>query len=150
MHIQKLEPWLVSGVQVLGDVELVSALAKGLPVSEDLDLVIDVDHLKAPQISNKRLVMLIGVFSSCNNFDRRMALRRSWMQYEAVRSGEVAVRFFTGLVSDASQTGVCFYHTKIVFFCLPSFGLESCNNSSLQICVPYKLGAYFFIHYQTK
>lgn len=94
---ENLEPWLVSGVRVLGDVELVSALAKGLPVSEDLDLVIDVVHLKAPQISKKRLVMLIGVFSSCNNFDRRMALRRSWMQYEAVCSGEVAVRFFTGL-----------------------------------------------------
>lgn len=100
MDIQKLEPWLVSGVRVLGDVELVASLAKDLPVSEDLDLVVDVELLKAPPVSKKRLVMLIGVFSSCNNFDRRMALRRSWMQYEAVRSGEVAVRFFTGLVSD--------------------------------------------------
>lgn len=101
MDIQKLEPWLVSGVRVVGDVELVSALAKGLPVSEDMDMVI-AEHLKAPPISKKRLILLIGVFSSCNNFDRRMALRRSWMQYEAVRSGEVAVRFFTGLVSNAS------------------------------------------------
>lgn len=94
---KKLEPWLVSGVRLSGDVEPVSAIAKGLPVSEDLDLVVDVEHLKAPLISKKRLVLLIGVFSSCNNFNRRMALRRSWMQYNAVRSGEVAVRFFTGL-----------------------------------------------------
>lgn len=94
---EKLEPWLVSGVRLSGDVEPVSAIAKGLPVSEDLDLVVDVEHLKAPPIPKKRLVLLIGVFSSCNNFNRRMALRRSWMQYDAVRSGEVAVRFFTGL-----------------------------------------------------
>lgn len=94
---EKLEPWLVSGVRLTGDVEPVSAIAKGLPVSEDLDLVVDVEHLKAPLIAKKRLVLLIGVFSSCNNFNRRMALRRTWMQYDAVRSGEVAVRFFTGL-----------------------------------------------------
>lgn len=99
--MQKLEPWLVSGVRLSGDVEPVSAIAKGLPVSEDSDLVVDVEHLRAPPIAKKRLVLLIGVFSSCNNFNRRMALRRSWMQYDAVRSGEVAVRFFTGLVSEA-------------------------------------------------
>lgn len=94
---KKLEPWLVSGVKVAGGLDLISALAKGLPVSEDLDLIVDVEHLKAPPISKKRLEMLIGVFSTGNNFERRMALRRSWMQYEAIRSGNVAVRFFIGL-----------------------------------------------------
>ncbi|XP_052208087.1 hydroxyproline O-galactosyltransferase GALT3 [Diospyros lotus] len=93
---EKLEPWLVSRVNV-GGLDLISALAKGLPVSEDLDLIADVEHLKAPPVSKKRLVMLIGVFSTGNNFERRMALRRSWMQYEAIRSGDVAVRFFIGL-----------------------------------------------------
>lgn len=82
-----------------GGVELLSAFAKGLPVSEDHDSIVDVEHLKAPLVSRKRLVMLIGVFSTGNNFERRMALRRSWMQYKAVRSGDVAVRFFIGLVS---------------------------------------------------
>ncbi|THG03990.1 hypothetical protein TEA_007123 [Camellia sinensis var. sinensis] len=94
---KKLEPWLVSGVKVAGGLDLISAIAKGLPVSEDLDLIVDVEHLKAPPISKKRLEMLIGVFSTGNNFERRMALRRSWMQYEAIRSGNVAVRFFIGL-----------------------------------------------------
>ncbi|PON93110.1 Glycosyl transferase [Trema orientale] len=94
---EKLEPWLVSKVKVAGGLNLLSALAKGLPVSEDHDVVIDVEDLKAPSIRRKRLVMLIGVFSTGNNFERRMALRRSWMQYEAVRSGHVAVRFFIGL-----------------------------------------------------
>ena len=104
LPMQKLEPWLVNKVKVAGGLDVLSALAKGLPVSEDNDLVVDVEHLEAPSVSRKRLVMLVGVFSSGNNFERRMALRRSWMQYEAVRSGDVAVRFFIGLVSDKTQT----------------------------------------------
>ncbi|KAL8262624.1 hypothetical protein R6Q59_023973 [Mikania micrantha] len=93
---ERLEPWLVSGVRVKGGLHIISALATGLPVSEDVDIVND---LKAPMIPNKskRLLLLIGVFSSGNNFKRRMALRRSWMQYDAVCSGVVAVRFFIGL-----------------------------------------------------
>ncbi|XP_075656453.1 hydroxyproline O-galactosyltransferase GALT3 isoform X1 [Castanea sativa] len=94
---EKLEPWSVNRVKVAGGLDLLSALAKGLPVSEDNDLVVEVEHLKAPSVSRKRLTLLIGIFSSGNNFERRMALRRSWMQYEAVRSGDVAVRFFIGL-----------------------------------------------------
>lgn len=82
-----------------GDLELMSVLANGLPVSEDLDLVADVERLKVPPLPKRRLLMLVGIFSTGNNFERRMALRRSWMQYEAVRSGDVAVRFITGLVS---------------------------------------------------
>lgn len=94
---EKLEPWLVTGVKVAGGVNLISVLAKGLPVSEDIDTV-DIEYLKAPPLaSKKRLVLLIAVFSTANNFQRRLALRKSWMQYEAIRSGVVAVRFFTGL-----------------------------------------------------
>ncbi|PIA60842.1 hypothetical protein AQUCO_00300402v1 [Aquilegia coerulea] len=94
---KKLEPWLISGVKVAGALDLLSALANGLPVSEDLDLTIDTEHLKAPPVSRKRVILLIGIFSTGNNFERRMAIRRSWMQYGAVRSGDVAVRFFIGL-----------------------------------------------------
>ncbi|KAJ7955290.1 Galactosyltransferase [Quillaja saponaria] len=94
---EKLEPWLVTGVKVAGGLSLLSGLAKGLPVTEDNDIVIDVEHLKAPSVPRKRLLMFVGVFSTGNNFERRMALRRSWMQYKAVRSGEVAIRFFIGL-----------------------------------------------------
>lgn len=90
---------MVSEVKVAGDLDLLSLLANGLPAPEDVDLITDVDKLKAPPIQQSRLLLLVGVFSTGNNFKRRMALRRSWMQYDAVRSGEVAVRFFTGLVS---------------------------------------------------
>lgn len=102
--MQKLEPWLVNTIKVAGSLSLLSVLAKGLPVTEDNDIVVDVENLKAPAIPRKRLVLLIGVFSTGNNFERRMALRRSWMQFEAVRSGDVAVRFFIGLVSHVFQT----------------------------------------------
>lgn len=105
--MQKLEPWSVSKVKVAGSLNILSALAKGLPVSEDHDVITDVEHLKAPSIPRKRLVMLVGVFSSGNNFERQMALRRSWMQYKAVRSGDVAVQFFIGLVSDRSIKKEC-------------------------------------------
>ncbi|KAM7277891.1 hypothetical protein ACFE04_005025 [Oxalis oulophora] len=94
---EKLEAWSVNGVKVAGGLDLLSVLAKGLPVTEDHDLVVDAESLKAPPISRKKLVMLVAVFSTGNNFERRMALRRSWMQYEAVRSGDVAVRFIIGL-----------------------------------------------------
>ncbi|CAN1147264.1 Hydroxyproline O-galactosyltransferase GALT3 [Linum perenne] len=94
---EKLEPWSVSRVKVSGSFDILSAIAKGLPVPEDHDLVADIEHLKAPPSSTKRLIMLVGVFSTGNNFQRRMALRKTWMQYEVVRSGKVAVRFFIGL-----------------------------------------------------
>ncbi|KAG6513267.1 hypothetical protein ZIOFF_023580 [Zingiber officinale] len=95
---ESLEPWLISEVTVGGDLNLHSLLMNGLPISEDPDLV-DMEFLRAPPLPKKRLLMLVGVFSTANNFKRRMALRRSWMQYEAVRSGSVAVRFLIGFVS---------------------------------------------------
>ncbi|GKV29525.1 hypothetical protein SLEP1_g38447 [Rubroshorea leprosula] len=94
---KKLEPWAVNVVKVAGGLDLLSAFSEGLPVSEDHELIVNAEHLKAPSISRERLLMLVGIFSTGNNFKRRMALRRSWMQYEAVRSGDIAVRFFIGL-----------------------------------------------------
>ncbi|XP_074307349.1 hydroxyproline O-galactosyltransferase GALT3 [Silene latifolia] len=100
---ENLEPWLVNKVRVTGGVSMLSGIAKGLPVSEDSDLIVDVDQLKAPPLIKRkgRLVLVVGVFSTGNNFERRMALRRSWMQYEAVRSGSVAVRFIIGFHKNA-------------------------------------------------
>lgn len=81
-----------------GDLNLLSILATQLPVSEDPDIILDLEKLKAPPVSKRRILLLIGVFSTGNNFDRRMALRRSWMQYEDIRTGTVAVRFIIGFV----------------------------------------------------
>ncbi|KAL7120086.1 hypothetical protein ACP275_02G101600 [Erythranthe tilingii] len=95
----RLEPWLVNRVNVKGGLTIVSILAKGLPVTEDLNLVIDAQQVKASSFitTNKRLIMLIGVFSSGNNFERRMAIRRTWVQFDVVRLDDEVVRFFIGL-----------------------------------------------------
>lgn len=95
---ETLEPWLVSEVRISGDLKLISVVASGLPTSEDLEHVIDLEALKSVHLPlQKPLDLFIGVFSTANNFKRRMAVRRTWMQYPAVRSGAVAVRFFVGL-----------------------------------------------------
>ncbi|XP_057949376.1 beta-1,3-galactosyltransferase GALT1-like isoform X2 [Malania oleifera] len=95
---ESLEPWLVSEVRISGDLDLISVLASGLPTSEDSEHIIDIEKLKSARLPPQRLLdLFIGVFSTANNFKRRMAVRRTWMQYAAVKSGAVAVRFFVGL-----------------------------------------------------
>ncbi|KAK9107589.1 hypothetical protein Syun_023600 [Stephania yunnanensis] len=95
---ETLEPWFVSQVRITGDMKLMSVLASGLPSSENLDHIVDLASLKAtPLPYHKSLDLFIGVFSTANNFKRRMAVRRTWMQYPAARKGAVAVRFFVGL-----------------------------------------------------
>ncbi|KAK2636202.1 hypothetical protein Ddye_030994 [Dipteronia dyeriana] len=95
---ETLEPWLVNEVRISGDMNLISVLASGLPTSEDSEHTIDLELLKStPLTPHKPVDLFIGVFSTANNFKRRMAVRRTWMQYASVRSGAVAVRFFVGL-----------------------------------------------------
>ncbi|XP_014521362.1 beta-1,3-galactosyltransferase GALT1 [Vigna radiata var. radiata] len=95
---ETLEPWLVSEIKISGDLRLISILASGLPTSEDSEHIIDLESLKSSPISAQiPLDLFIGVFSTANNFKRRMAVRRTWMQYNAVRSNKTAVRFFVGL-----------------------------------------------------
>ncbi|KAG2659333.1 beta-1,3-galactosyltransferase GALT1-like isoform X2 [Panicum virgatum] len=92
-----LEPWFVTEVRISGDFKLVSAIASGLPTSEDLENS-NIEMLKSsPVPAGKDVDLLIGIFSTANNFKRRMVIRRTWMQYDAVRQGAVAVRFFVGL-----------------------------------------------------
>ncbi|KAF2299466.1 hypothetical protein GH714_032048 [Hevea brasiliensis] len=66
--------------------------------SEESDHIVDLESLKSAQLPpNQPLDLFIGVFSTANNFERRTAVRRTWMQYPAVKTGAVAVRFFVGL-----------------------------------------------------
>lgn len=95
---ETLEPWLVTNVKISGDFKLASVVASGLPTSEKIEHIVDLEALKSSQLPlHKQLNIFIGVFSTANSFKRRMAVRRTWMQYTAIRSGEVAVRFFVDL-----------------------------------------------------
>lgn len=94
-----MEPWFVSEVRISGDLELISVMASGLPTSSDLNDAVELEALKSvPLALHKPLDLFIGVFSTANNFKRRMSVRRTWMQYSAVKDGAAAVRFFVGLV----------------------------------------------------
>ncbi|KAK1605230.1 hypothetical protein QYE76_028903 [Lolium multiflorum] len=95
---EDLEPGFVGEVRIAGDIKLLSLIASGLPTTEDFEHVTDLAILKAPPVSMDKFVdLFIGIFSTANNFKRRMAVRRTWMQYDSVRSGKVVVRFFVGL-----------------------------------------------------
>jgi beta-1,3-galactosyltransferase len=95
---ESLEPWLVSEVRISGDLELISVMVSGLPTSTDLNDNVELEALKSVPLGiHKPLDLFIGVFSTANNFKRRMSVRRTWMQYPAVKNGKVAVRFFVGL-----------------------------------------------------
>ncbi|KAJ3694961.1 hypothetical protein LUZ60_000338 [Juncus effusus] len=95
---ESLEPWLASEVRITGEIKLLSVIASGLPTSEKLDHAGDLQLLAAPAVPiHKKIDLFIGVFSNANNFKRRMAIRRTWMQFDHVRSGSVVVRFFVGL-----------------------------------------------------
>ncbi|CAL9188733.1 unnamed protein product [Musa hybrid cultivar] len=95
---ESLEPWLVNEVRISGDMKLISVLASGLPTSEDLEHVIDLELLKSnPLPIHQAVKFFIGIISTANNFKHRMAVRRTWMQYNLVCTGAVVVRFFVGL-----------------------------------------------------
>ncbi|KAE8675804.1 Beta-1,3-galactosyltransferase 15 [Hibiscus syriacus] len=118
-----LEPWLVNQVKISGDIKLTSVLASGLPTSEDSEHINDLDALRAvPLKPHHPLDLFIGVFSTANNFKRRMAVRRTWMQYPAVKSATVAVRFFVGLHKNqivneelwSEIKTICIFGTEVV------------------------------------
>ncbi|KAE8773266.1 Beta-1,3-galactosyltransferase 15 [Hordeum vulgare] len=95
---EDLEPGFVGEVRVEGDIKLLSVLASGLATTEDFEHVTELEILKAPPVpTDKSIDIFIGIFSTENSFKRRMVVRRTWMQYDAVCSGKVAVRFFVGL-----------------------------------------------------
>lgn len=115
-YVQTLEPWLVNEVRTSGDLKLISVLASGLPTSEDSEHTTDLEALRSYPLSlHKPVDLFIGVFSTANNFKRRMAVRRTWMQYTEVRSGTVAVRFFVGLVSFTEPYLLLLWYTIVMW-----------------------------------
>ncbi|KAF9606510.1 hypothetical protein IFM89_025858 [Coptis chinensis] len=90
-----------TGLFLNGDVEVHSVLAASLPTShpsfepqKQLEMV---SMWQAPPLPSGPVELFIGVLSAGNHFTERMAVRKSWMQSELIKSGNVVARFFVAL-----------------------------------------------------
>lgn len=89
---------------------MLSIIAASLPTShpsfapqKHLDLS---DIWKAPPISSGPVELFIGILSAGSHFAERMAVRKSWMQHELIKSSKVVARFFVALVCELSMLTV--------------------------------------------
>ncbi|OIW10511.1 hypothetical protein TanjilG_15883 [Lupinus angustifolius] len=90
-----------TGLSINGDVDVHSIFAASLPASHPsyapqmhLELL---PQWKAPPLRNLNVELFIGILSSGNHFAERMAVRKSWMQHELIRSSHVVARFFVAV-----------------------------------------------------
>lgn len=87
-----------TGLFLSGDIDVHSIVAAGLPTShpstaprKHLDMSV---KWKAPSLPTEPVDLFIGILSAGNHFAERMAVRKSWMQYNLVKSANVVTRFF--------------------------------------------------------
>lgn len=90
-----------TGLSIKGDVDVHSIFAASLPASHPsfapqmhLELL---PQWKAPPILNLNVELFIGILSAGNHFAERMAVRKSWMQHNRIKSSHVVARFFVAL-----------------------------------------------------
>jgi hypothetical protein len=90
-----------TGLTLNGDIDVQSVFAASLPTSHPsyapqrhLELS---DKWKAPRVSEQPVELFIGILSAGNHFAERMAVRKSWMQHNLVKSSNVVTRFFVAL-----------------------------------------------------
>ncbi|KAK9675746.1 hypothetical protein RND81_11G027800 [Saponaria officinalis] len=88
-------------LNVYGDVDVHSVFVGSLPTSHPrtaprryLEMSTE---WKARPVPNKPVVMFIGVISAADHFAERMAVRKSWMQHDLIKSSQVVARFFVAL-----------------------------------------------------
>lgn len=54
---------------------------------------------KSHNLPEGRIDIFIGILSATNHFAERMAIRKSWMQSDSIKSSKIMARFFVALVS---------------------------------------------------
>ncbi|KAF5206337.1 Hydroxyproline o-galactosyltransferase galt5 [Thalictrum thalictroides] len=90
-----------TGLSLNGDIEVHSILAASLPLSHpsfDPQKSLDMSSKwQAPSLLDGPVELFIGVLSAGNHFAERMAVRKSWMQSDLIKSGNVVARFFVAL-----------------------------------------------------
>lgn len=92
-----------TGLAIKGDVDVHSVYATSLPASHP-----SLSPQKALEMSEKwraqplpknPIQLFIGILSAANHFAERMAVRKTWMQYSAIKSSNAVARFFVALVN---------------------------------------------------
>lgn len=53
---------------------------------------------KAPPLFDTPVEIFVGILSAGNHFAERMAVRKSWMQHESIKSSNAVARFFVAMV----------------------------------------------------
>ncbi|WMV35375.1 hypothetical protein MTR67_028760 [Solanum verrucosum] len=90
-----------TGLSLNGDIDVDSVFAASLPTSHPsfapqrhLDMS---NRWKAPPLLDQPVDLFIGILSAGNHFAERMAIRRSWLQHQLIKSSNVVARFFVAL-----------------------------------------------------
>ncbi|KAL4559247.1 hypothetical protein LXL04_031382 [Taraxacum kok-saghyz] len=90
-----------TGLALKGDIDVNAIFAGSLPSTHpsfDPQKTLEMsDTWKTPPLPDTPIDLFIGVLSAGNHFAERMAARKSWMQYDLVKSSRVVARFFVAL-----------------------------------------------------
>ncbi|TYH61887.1 hypothetical protein ES332_D07G082400v1 [Gossypium tomentosum] len=89
------------GLTLNGDIDVHAVFASSLPTSHPSDATqknLEMSNQwKAPPLPGQPVDLFIGILSAGNHFAERMAIRKSWMQHNLVKSSIVHVRFFVAV-----------------------------------------------------
>lgn len=90
-----------TGLTLNGDVDVHSIFATSLPTAhpsfapqKHLEMS---DKWRAPALPIGQVDLFIGILSAGNHFAERMAVRKTWMQHNSIKSSSVVARFFVAL-----------------------------------------------------
>ncbi|KAI0497575.1 hypothetical protein KFK09_020806 [Dendrobium nobile] len=90
-----------TGLTIKGDIEVHSVFASSLPDSHPSfspQQVLELsESWKSSPLPEHPIELFIGILSATNHFAERMAIRRTWMQYSAIKLSNVVARFFVAL-----------------------------------------------------
>ncbi|CAN8291662.1 unnamed protein product [Cochlearia groenlandica] len=90
-----------TGLAVKGNIDVHSIYASSLPSTNpsfEPQKHLELQSMwKAPLLPQKPVELFIGILSAGNHFAERMAVRKSWMQQNLIKSTKVVARFFVAL-----------------------------------------------------
>ncbi|XP_020575109.1 hydroxyproline O-galactosyltransferase GALT2-like [Phalaenopsis equestris] len=90
-----------ASIAIKGNVDVHSVFASSLPSSHpsfSRQQVLELsESWKSGPLPKQPIVLFVGILSAANHFAERMAIRRTWMQYSAIKLSNVVARFFVAL-----------------------------------------------------